>query len=565
MTSLTAEQNTLLSVLLDEVTGTKEIVEMRKEHCRIHDRLMSSNEDNMKLHFTGSKAEGLDLAGSDRDIMYDIDTFYDIKVAELVRDLSQSPCANKFLLETENVAPGFTLLKSVSDTQRLFILESMCTTRNSSYLSSVRFVTLQALSLAFQSKNTRALKSIAVQGPSVEVRTEYMNACAPGDDQVSSLRCNFWPQSAKEWLDRPRPHRWPSPSNISSIRAFGCHLVPAGNPISPTKPLEWRLSFSIAERTLVWSFSYTQMHCYAVLKLLLKEFIKPRCSQASKDVLCSYFVKTFLFWQFESSDPSFWMKENMRECIMALLRGFYKCLQSGILRHYFIPSFNLLDIKLTHGVQIELLQLFDFILQRDIAILKECPSLKDVWSEFTSECEMHDIDPDALQNRRTITTETCIIRILNENSIVKNVALNPCVFLEESLVEMSDLIGTGCMSRPILHLVIKQLCFYISRKRLIKDLESGNKVLYNCQRDLKENRLGTDVASCSLWLATIFFFKMDYDTTLNVINRVLSSITPFALYQGKCLNFQKSTDTCMCRLRHQQENPIETWLTDVCI
>ena len=158
-------------------------------------------------------------------------------------------------------------------------------------------------------------------------------------------------------------------------------LYPWGHPNSETKTLEWRISFSVAERTLVWSFNHVQMQCYAVMKIILKEFIKKRCSTKNQ-ILCSYFIKTFLFWKFEELHLNSWRKNNFRECIMYLLTEFSQCIHDGVLRHYFLPKFNLLSVKLTRASQCELLQLFDIIIQCDISILKECKTLQGVWSKF---------------------------------------------------------------------------------------------------------------------------------------------------------------------------------------
>ena len=119
------------------------------------------------------------------------------------------------------------------------------------------------------------------------------------------------------------------------------------------------------------------------MKIILKEFIKKNCSQQNQ-VLCSYFVKTFLFWKFELTDTSFWREDNFRDCIKYSIIEFSNCLHDGVLRHYFIPRFNLLSIKLTPEAQNELLQLFDIIIKYDISILKECQTFWPVWKKFLS-------------------------------------------------------------------------------------------------------------------------------------------------------------------------------------
>ena len=111
MVSWTPEDNMFLSCLLDDVTGTEEIVATRKDCCKINDCLMSCNGDNFNIYFTGSKAEGLDLPGSGRDTMFDINNVHDIVVSDSIQDLVQSTRTNKLLVDTDDVPPGFVLLK----------------------------------------------------------------------------------------------------------------------------------------------------------------------------------------------------------------------------------------------------------------------------------------------------------------------------------------------------------------------------------------------------------------------------------------------------------------------
>ena len=224
-------------------------------------------------------------------------------------------------------------------------------------------------------------ETCARQGPSVESWTLYDDKSESGTDKVICIRCHFWPKGAAEWKRRPRHFQWPTERDISYIVNFGCHLVPIGHPLSTQKEMEWRILFSVAERTLAWSFNHVQMQCYAVMKIILKEFIKPKCSQENR-VLCSYFIKTFLFWQYESKDIRFWCTDNFRECVRFLFIEFRKCLREGEIRHYFFRRFNLLSIKLTPEFQTELLRLFDIIIQRDVAIFKECRTLSSIWSKF---------------------------------------------------------------------------------------------------------------------------------------------------------------------------------------
>ena len=374
MGSWTAADNEYLSCLLDDVTGTEELVNIRRDLCKIYDCIKSSIpcNNNINTYYTGSKSEGLELPGSDHDFMYDMNTRYGIEVSESAQDLVQSTRNNKLLVVTDNVPQAFVMLRYVRLTER-----HLLNMRENVYLENQLFMEFTS---GFK------LETYRLQGPSVEVWNEYDDTSQSGRDNVPSIYCNFWPTSAAEWTDRPRQYGWPSQQDRENIEAFGCHLVPVGHPLSAKKSLEWRLSFSIAERMIVWSFNHAQLHCYAIMKLLLKELIKTNCTEKQKNVLCSYFIKTFLFWQFETTSTSFWLRKNLASCILYLFHEFYKCIETGVLRHYFVPRFNLLEIKLTLDTQRELLHIFGNIIESGLSILGQCASLSRVWPKLYETC-----------------------------------------------------------------------------------------------------------------------------------------------------------------------------------
>ena len=119
MSRWTSEQSSLLSLLLDEVVGTQEMIDIRQDYCKMLDCYKSN-----KLHtvyFTGSKAEGLDLPGSDEDFMFDINIIHmmakdlrPIKVIQTLHDFEETNSYDIFLMSTENVPPGFALLSYVN-------------------------------------------------------------------------------------------------------------------------------------------------------------------------------------------------------------------------------------------------------------------------------------------------------------------------------------------------------------------------------------------------------------------------------------------------------------------
>ena len=103
MADWSPEHNTYLSTLLDDVTGTEEVVRIRQDFCKIHDSFLSTNPLNVNKYYTGSKAEGLDLPGSDNDYMIDMNNMYDVEVSESLHDLDRSTRRNKLLIVTDEM------------------------------------------------------------------------------------------------------------------------------------------------------------------------------------------------------------------------------------------------------------------------------------------------------------------------------------------------------------------------------------------------------------------------------------------------------------------------------
>ena len=225
MAEWSTEHNKYLSALLDDVTGSEEGVMIGQDYCKITDCVRSIDGNN--VYYTGSKAEGLDLPGSDNDFMFDINNMFDTEVSESLEDLVQSTRRNRLLIITDNVPPAFAMLKCVT-LQDPLLLRSAVTKKNEVYLSSQQVVSSPWL-------QTDKTDTSRIQGPSVEIWDEYADTSQSGDDNVPSIVCKAWPTQAAEWKDRPRHYGWPSQHDKEYIEQFGCHLVPVGHPLSVRK------------------------------------------------------------------------------------------------------------------------------------------------------------------------------------------------------------------------------------------------------------------------------------------------------------------------------------------
>ena len=524
---------------------------------------MSINPVNANVYYTGSKAEGLVLAGSDDDYMIDINNMHDIEVSESLQDLIQSTRCNKLLIVTDNVPPAFVMLKCVTSTPGFhspFLYLSAVKMGNDAYLSG-RFMSF----LLSSQRETRR-----IQGPSVELWNQYMDTSESGQDNVPSILCKFWPTSAAEWKDRPRHYGWPAESDKEYIEQFGCHLVPVGHPLSSTKSLEWRLSFSIAERKLVWSFNHTQLQCYAILKLILKEFVKVKCAEKHKSVLCSYFIKTFLFWQFETTDRSFWQMKNITGSIMYLLNEFYICIQTGVLRHYFVSRFNLLEIKLTPDAKTEILHILGEIIVNGILVIGQCRSLSGVFLKFSyiksrRDCVEHTSE---IHKRCILVNDRSTMHFLSSKSL-DLIGDTSRSMSFDSLVDVLVRSASGeFLPSSLSEILIKRLYIFIVIRNLYNSAHQGNKYVYYYMTLLSKNVYGTDLASGKLWLATFWLQQGDYSRSLQTINDILSSIPPYALYYSGRIRTndgykQLYVDTYSTQNTDVLNRAKETWLLDM--
>lgn len=124
----------------------------------------------------------------------------------------------------------------------------------------------------------------------------------------------------------------------------GVLFVAIGVKGSAYEQIEWRLSFSVGEKFLIYTFTHTQCICYSLMKILLKEQID--IDIECKDLLCSYFMKTILFWLSEELPISIWRPENLISCFMRCFRRLIYYVEYSVCPHYFIPENTLFEDKI---------------------------------------------------------------------------------------------------------------------------------------------------------------------------------------------------------------------------
>ncbi|XP_071954287.1 uncharacterized protein [Antedon mediterranea] len=154
-------------------------------------------------------------------------------------------------------------------------------------------------------------------------------------DVAIALNGVNWPTIANSWVSRQR--KWPQKTTVEKIIADGYHIVPKYYPGGKGLDLEWRLSFSVAERTLAHTFTDQQRKCYMIFKLLWRRHFK------EPKVLSSYHMKTTMFWLCERTSPTDWIDSNLGDRFLDLQNFLIHFLQKRNLPNYFIPENNMIS------------------------------------------------------------------------------------------------------------------------------------------------------------------------------------------------------------------------------
>ncbi|XP_048750943.2 uncharacterized protein LOC125662682 [Ostrea edulis] len=345
---------------------------------------------------SGSHREGFRLKTSDIDFMHWLPHH------EVICDLSQIslyrvPQHTVILMEWEDLPPGFTRLQLMSDSHN-DVVKSSCVIRNNEhYISSMLFKT--AFSQLCIDSNP-AYQSSVPHGPCLSF-SQGQQEC----DCAFCFASQHWPTLATPWVERCRQKGWPSDDVLHDIIQSGFHVVPIGS--DNDREDEWRISFSQAEQKLVYAMNHSQFLCYGLLKIFLKEVIN---SGIKDPILCSYFMKTILFWVIQEDASLTWTPDN-------LLPNFWRCFKLLIYwisiaecPNFFIPQNNMFRVKVKGAAQNALFNRLYDLYCKGIPCLLLSPTLRSYLSQVILD--------------RTLTVRT------DEDSIIPSHRLDMQVFKE---------------------------------------------------------------------------------------------------------------------------------------
>nr|XP_022298621.1 uncharacterized protein LOC111107632 [Crassostrea virginica] len=329
-----------------DVVDIKELLEHKLTITDYQVRMMS-----------GSRREGFRFKDSDHDFMY---WFNDNRV---LWDFSQATLYNThrytlILCDSSESPPGFTLLWLPLERAGRRVLSSCVRINGALYISSAMYR---------DNTCTPHHSDSTVHGPCISGRLS-------GGSEYDYAHCfvsDFWPPSAYSWTDRCQS--WPPPNVVNDIVRSGCHFVAIGHKLGNHADNEWRISFSQAEQKLVYAMNHTQFLTYGLLKLFVKEFNRGKTEE--EKLLCSYHMKTAIFWAIQRNTIDHWCPQNLLAGFWVCYKLLLKWVYEGVCPNFFIPENNMF-LKKVHGVaQRNLFTQLNGLYEKGIAFLLQNSSI----------------------------------------------------------------------------------------------------------------------------------------------------------------------------------------------
>ena len=320
-----------------QVIGVEEEIAMRRTAYVISDRLYNIMQAlGLNRKTTGSNREGLAMTDSDFDILYypthshivwnDADIKHYNPITETV-----------ILAEYQESIPGTVYLRMLKIHQSNSFKPLRSCVQKNSYLNS---------KLYMEVKDWFPGNTVFKNGPCHRA-SSFGQEC----ESTIGFAARKWPtQQTKHWLTRCEKFGWPEKKVLESILSSGCHFVPIGSKQSrhendPNLKWEWRLSFNQAEEKLIDSMAHCQIMCYALLKRFLTEVLDKNIKDQDK-LLCSYFLKTAMFWCIQTDPKHEWSRENFYPCFWKCFKMLLQWVYAGYCPNFFIPENNLFVCKI---------------------------------------------------------------------------------------------------------------------------------------------------------------------------------------------------------------------------
>ncbi|KAK3101263.1 hypothetical protein FSP39_002240 [Pinctada imbricata] len=304
--------------------------------------------------------------------------------------------------------------------------------------------------------------------------------------------------------------RWPSDDVIKNMVSDGCLFVPIGCKMSPYEDIEWRMSFSLAEKRLVRFMNHTQFLTYGLLKLFLKEVVEE--NDETRGLLCSYFMKTLVFWEIIESDtpwrPSCFL-HNVWNCFRRLLSW----IGNEYCPNFFIPENNMFCGKIHGRSKQTLLSFLCRYYRAGRLIFTEIPSMRRV------------IDGQGLLRRKSVSN------VFRRSSVIQRL-YSPKTILAHggSLTEFYDVLDSSQL--PIIKEYIDYLrlhelnlsCFKMLCCQIGKACHNRTKYLIEKSLFRLVRASSPDCARGKIFIALYFYRCKRYANCISLLHKVIKTL-----------------------------------------
>ncbi|XP_061166087.1 uncharacterized protein LOC133175007 [Saccostrea echinata] len=494
--------------------GTSELVAMRRDLVDISEMIHSqATKSNTRKMENGSRREGFRLEGSDVDVMFWQNNH------RVIWELSQSQYYNThrqtlILCDCSDSPPGYTLLFLLTPNVDI---PRACVIMN--YVSSSRYREIM---------RTEVVPDSTLNGPCASGTLGPINY-----DHAHSFVSNFWPPSASSWIERC--HSWPQPHVVDDIVKNGCHFVAIGHRLGNHEDLEWRISFSQAEQKLMHVMNHCQFLTYGLLKLFLTEIINKGLGDDDK-LLCSYHMKTAVFWVIQQNTIPHWCPQNLLGCFWVCFKLIFKWVYEGICPNFFIPENNMFLSKIHGEAQHQLFIRLYCLYEKGIAFLLDIPSIRSY------------IIHVLLNPRLSICTD--------EHTLISEAEFDVHLFQEINFCDtLSSITLQDCMSNlntieQIIDLLLLTQCQVIMLQKLTSSVLQKTAFVIHIETRTYKNKLRyrADILSCHmlklaakfgyitdmLYIAMYNYETLRYMKALSIIEKIKVNLAqPYVIYESK--------------------------------
>ncbi|KAH3705541.1 hypothetical protein DPMN_080618 [Dreissena polymorpha] len=310
----------------------EEMRRWRVARYRECDRLRNAELRNIPVTSitAGSKAEGLTCyLESDHDNLF---LLKNVICLEAGINLYSIPDDLQVYRMDTNVYPGHCILFLERRTSRCYeiIHNALCDNGNGDVLLSSSLLLDEFSSLPVTTGQREVVQQKSV-GPSLPQTI----GGSLHTDNVLALRC-LCPSVLHRWAARPR--HWPSPVIVQKVVTLGAILTPVGFKGSEFKHMEWRINFNSGEAELVSNLNDTQAKVYVILKMIIKDIIKP----TNKEIT-SYILKNIVLWQAERTPQTRFSAYSLLHWLHDGLRELRTAIAKKHMPYYMIPERNLME------------------------------------------------------------------------------------------------------------------------------------------------------------------------------------------------------------------------------